>query len=549
MPEAGQHPGPGSDGTEALELRHVSKKFGGVTVLSDATLCVRSGEVHALLGQNGAGKSTLVRILSGFYLPEPGAEVRVWGVTARLPIAEPVKLGLGLVHQDLPFVDGLSIIDNLGAGTHYNRQRSRPLRPGREAAKAAALLSEFNIRLDPRDPITTATQAERSLLNIARTIRGLREYGHSRFILLLDEPTSYLPQTEATQLLERVRSLTAEGSAVLFITHRLKEALTWCDTISVLRNGVLVQTSPAREIDEHRLEYLMFGTSPEAMPHAEEAAAAAAARPAAALQASNIAGRALRRVSLELRAGEITGVTGLTGMGQDELPYLLSGAMTPTGGSLAVAGKPVRLTPKTAPEHGIILVPGNRQRDGLWMDGTVLENITITQLLAVSRHGLLARRRERVAAMSLIDRYGVVPPSPVRQCRTLSGGNQQKVLLARALSGDTRVLLLHEPTQGVDVGSARDIMRIVVKMAQQGAAVCVCSSDFALIAALSHRVLILTHGQISAELGTGAIDEETIAACAQGLRGGQGDPPPGSPSEPGAARPTAGRRHADADEL
>ena len=216
---------------------------------------------------------------------------------------------------------------------------------------------------------------------------------------------------------------------------------------------------------------------------------------------------------------------------------------------MQVAGKPARLTPKTAPEHGIILVPGNRQRDGLWMDGTVLENITITQLLAVSRHGLLARRRERVAAMSLIDRYGVVPPSPVRQCRTLSGGNQQKVLLARALSGDTRVLLLHEPTQGVDVGSARDIMRIVVKMAQQGAAVCVCSSDFALIAALSHRVLILTHGQISAELGTGAIDEETIAACAQGLRGGQGDPPPGSPPEPGAARPTAGRRHADADEL
>lgn len=503
----------------AIEIRNFSKRFGGVTALDDVSLSIRPGEVHALLGQNGAGKSTLIKLLSGFYAPDPGAELSLWDRQVKFPITSAPSIGLGLVHQDLPFVETMSIVDNLGAGAHYQLHRRRLILPRRESRRAGDLLREFGLRLRPEDPLTSATQSERSLLNIARTIRGLREHGHKRYVLLLDEPTSYLPQTEATRVLEMARHLAAEGSAVLFITHRLKEAVAWSDTVSVLRNGQLVATSATKELDERQLEDLMFGAVP-AVTEAPGQVVNDSTRPALAV--SGLSGRVLTDISFEIRPGEILGVTGLAGMGHDELPYLVTGALRRRRGRIELDGAAAQMDPVSAPRRGVILVPGNRQRDGLWVEGSVQENLSISQLGALTRWGLLRKPQERSFTSKLIDQYGVLPPAPDRPCRTLSGGNQQKVLLARALAGATRVLLLHEPTQGVDVAASREIMNIITGIAAAGTAVCVCSSDFALVAALSHRVLVLEYGRLRFELRGSDVAEDEIARRSQGFTRAEG---------------------------
>jgi ribose transport system ATP-binding protein len=496
----------------ALDVRHVSKTFSGVRVLSDLSLTFESGQVHALLGQNGAGKSTFVKILAGYHSADEGSQISVWGEQAHLTTTNGPRLGIGIVHQDLPFADGLSVIDNLGAGPHFDGHRWRLINWRAEEREARQLLDEFEIPIDPRAQLATLTPAERAVLNIARTIRGLRMFSRDKFVLVLDEPTSYLSQHDSARVLQQAKTLAERGCAIIVITHRIKEALRWADSVSVLSSGHLVGTRPCSGSTVEDIELMMFGTAAHRSQVGEAGYADAGATPL--LEAKGISGSVVTGIDFRLRRGQVIGFAGLVGMGQDELPYLLFGDRPMTGGELLLDGRPWKPSPHDAVRRGVVLVPGNRQRESVWLEGSALENLTLINLKKVSKGPFLLRRKEREYASSLVSDFSVVPPDILRVAQTFSGGNQQKLVLARILATSPEIVLLHEPTQGVDAASSRAILDLAAGAAMRGAAVAVFSSDAADLAQICSEVSIVSEGRISRILRDDEIDEDTItAAC------------------------------------
>lgn len=502
-----------SDPVVALEK--VSKSFDGVTVLHEVDLAILPGEVHGLVGENGSGKSTLVKILAGMHTPDRGARVRLRGRTVPLPVRDPLRHGLAVVHQDLALVASMSVADNVGIATGFERPLAAPIDRRREARIVGELAASFGLALDPNRPVGELSPAERAVVAILRALRGLGE-GRRGSAIVLDEPTAALPRGESLRLLELLRRLARNGTAVLYVSHRLSEVLALCDRISVLRNGRLVATRDAARSHQPEIARLMLGYElGDFYPDKR-----AGARETVRLEVRDLSGGAVRGVSLEVGAGEILGVTGLAGMGHDDLPYLVAGGRKRRAGTVSVDGRlvdgrPVDGSVRSAKRAGVELVPGDRQRDALWLGGTVAENLTLPRLGELWRGLRIRPKRELELAAREMRRFGVQPPAPSLEIAKLSGGNQQKVVLARSLWRSPRVLLLHEPTQGVDVGAKKEILGVVRGAAAGGAAVVVCSSDFEEVAQLCHRVLILRYGTVSAALGPGDISEDRILALAQ----------------------------------
>ena len=368
-----------------------------------------------------------------------------------------------------------------------------------------------DLDLDLAQPVSELPLATRAMIAILRAMRQLSSYGEQH-LFLLDEPTAYLPKEEVARLMGMMRAIAATGSGVVFISHKLGEVLDVCDRITVLQGGLKVDTVSSSESTQNRLVNLMLGYDiGEFYPSKAETQAGEVL-----LSVEAMAGRTLRDVSFQLAAGEILGITGLTGMGQDELPYLIVGVQEPTADSARVVlrGREVKLTPASALKQKVTLLPADRAKHGVWTAASALENITLPYLSTYYRKGLLDSRRQLRDTTELITRFQVQPPQPSRTVAAFSGGNQQKIQLAKGLQAEPDVLLLHEPTQGVDAGARKEILEMTKAAAARGAGIVIFSSDFEQLAYLCKRVLVLTDGRITGALdGSEVTEDQILRAC------------------------------------
>lgn len=494
----------------ALEIEGMSKSFGGVQALADVTFRVEPGEVHGLIGHNGAGKSTLIKIIAGYHMPDAGT-ADVWGLPVSFPVRSHQQLGIAVIHQDLALVQSMSVLENLGISSSFETRGLRPVSWARERIRCQELLERFDLDIDVAQSVSELQLATRAMIAILRAVRQLSTYGEQH-LFLLDEPTAYLPKEEVARLMEMMRAIAASGSGVVFISHKLGEVLDVCDQVTVLRGGLKVGTISARESTQADLVSLMLGYDiGDFYPTKADTRSGDVL-----LAVEGMTGRTARDISFQLSAGEILGITGLTGMGQDELPYLIAGVHASPAASARVLlrGLEIKLTPRNALKHGVTLLPADRAKDGVWTAASALENITLPHLWTYFRNGLLDSRRQLGDTAELVSRFQVQPPDPTRTVAAFSGGNQQKIQLAKGLQAEPDVLLLHEPTQGVDAGARKEILELTKAAAGRGAGVAIFSSDFEQLAYLCERVLILTDGRITAALeGAEVTEDQILRAC------------------------------------
>jgi ribose transport system ATP-binding protein len=504
------------DAQPALELRGVSMHFGGVYALNEVDFEVAPGEVHALLGQNGSGKSTLIKIITGYHTPNAGS-MRAWGQDVPLPVRHPHDHGIAVIHQDLALVDGISVSDNIGLSVGFGTKLVRSVPRRGERARNQAVLDALglDVRLDA--DVATLSAAERSGVAIARAMRTLRERDE-RHIFILDEPTASLSDAEAQRVVRLMRSVAEQQASVVFISHRLQEVLEVADRVTVLRDGRRVATGPARDATADSLVADMLGRALESYyPDKSDAVT-----DSVLLELRGVAGPGVASADVRVHEGEVVGLTGLAGMGHDEIPYLVAGAKRLRAGAMTVAGENIAgLGLAELAARGVALVPANRQRDGGWLAATAEENITLPQLRRYFSRGLLRRGRERRDSRSLMERLGVRPPDPTRELASFSGGNQQKVVLAKWLAMKPRLLALDEPTQGVDAGAKREILELVVGCAREQGGVLLASGDYEQLANVCNRVYVFYRGRVVAQLVGDQITEDALLVAAQAVGGGE----------------------------
>ncbi len=497
----------------ALVLRDLSKSFGGARALDGVSLTVAGGEVHGLLGENGSGKSTLIKILAGYHSPDAG-ELEVYGQPVKLPLrpGQFRSLGMDFVHQDLGLIPSLSVIENLNVGELASTSRLH-ISWTRERQKAEQTFARYGLRLDPRARVADLTPVERALLAIVRAVEGMRTSvagAEGRGLLVLDEPTVFLPRTGIDQLFTLVREIAASSASVLFVSHDLDEVREITDRITVLRDGHVVGTVVTSETNEAELVRMIIGRQLETLvPETHELS-----ERGVEIAIDGLTGGTLQNVSLELQKGEVLGLTGLVGSGFEELPYFLFGAWRPERGKLRLHGSEhelVGLTPVKALAAGIALVPADRQTDGVIGSLPVYDNILLRSLGNFFKTGLLRRRQMLGHARRLMSEFDVRPGDPRMVYASLSGGNQQKALLAKWLNRRPQLLLLHEPTQGVDVGARQQIFSLVRDAAATGTSVICASSDYEQLAAICDRVLIFARGRLVEQLVGDDVTKERIA--------------------------------------
>ena len=487
-------------------IRGVSKTFGNRRVLDSIAFNFPAGTVHGLIGANGSGKSTVIKILAGYHDPDHGdGQLEIRGETYDLPIHHGSRrhIGLGFVHQDLGLASAMSVAENLFIDDLAPHPLSR-VTWSRLQDRAHELLSRVGgERVSAERTIAEISPVDRAIVAIARAVSKLRTGG----LLVLDEVTTFLPRDDVELLFKLMRNVCNEGMSVLFVSHRLEEIRATCSTVTVLRNGALAASRVVAETSDDTLITDIVGTElGDLYPRRH------APQPKSRLAVRGVVGRGLGPVSFDASVGEIVGVTGLRGMGHESLPYLLYGDGA-TKGIVTVDGVELDLTSSTIPEilgSGIRLVPGDRLRQGAIASATVQENITLPFIAEFFRGGRLRTKHERRIAVELLDAFGVKPSDPEYLYGRLSGGNQQKVLLARWLRSTPKLLLLDEPTQGVDIGARKELFARIVQAAIDGATVIYVSTETEDLAELCHRVLIVRDGQIVKTLSEGELTEGHI---------------------------------------
>lgn len=520
-PSAPAAPGEGrsAGGGPLLVVRGLSKSFGPTRALRRVDLAIAHGEVRGLVGENGSGKSTLVKVLAGYHVPDPGGEVLVGGDRLALPLtgAEARRAGLHFVHQDLGLIPALSVTENLYAD-RYSVGRSRSIRWRQEHARARASLARFGVEVDPATALSSLPMEQRVMVAIVRALEGIQgaegeaSRGGRRGVLVLDEPTVSLPKAGRERLRAMVAEVVAAGHGVLFISHYPDEVLSWADRVTVLRDGSVVADRPTTELSERDLVELIIGRALD--ERALRAGLESTASTEGEIMLEGLDDGELRGVGLGIRSGEVLGVTGLLGSGFEELCQALAGARRPRRGVLRIGGRVHELrqhSPRAARAAGIAFVPQDRLREGGSAALSLEENLSLAIL---ERHrGLLGRIRHRELereVRGLLEEFNVRPPRPEAKLRELSGGNQQKVVMAKAMASHPKLLVLLEPTQGVDVGARGEILEKVRHVAMSGSAVVLGSTDAEQLAQVSDRVIVLRRGQVVAELTGADITKDRI---------------------------------------
>jgi ribose transport system ATP-binding protein len=490
----------------ALVVRNLSKTFGPQVALDAVDLEIGPGEIHALVGQNGSGKSTLVKIVAGYHVPDEGSRAEIAGRPFTLGSSAAAReAGIRFVHQDLGLVERMTVSDNFRLEGGKGNSRLSPIRRRHERTAARQALAALGYDVAPTASISALAESERTAVAIARALDGF-ENGP---LLVLDEPTASLPGPEVARLFTALRRIAAGGTAILFISHHLDEVLGLADYVTVLRDGRRVATSHVGELSHDSLVELMLGRQLLAATAVHELVTdTAEGQPV--LEVKGLFGASVADLDVEIRAGQVIGIAGLTGSGREEVAALLTGRV-PRGGDVVVSGRTIRPgDPRAAVEAGMCYVPADRLAQALLPSACVRENLTIADLKPFWHAARLRRRVERRDAEKWIARLDVRPRQTEKPVLELSGGNQQKVVMARWLRVEPSVLVLDEPTQGVDVGSKADIHRLVEQAAVGGAVVVVCSTDADELARLSTEVIVLRRGRAAVRLHGGEINRERI---------------------------------------
>ena len=493
-----------------LRIAGLSKTFGATRALVDAALEIRPGEIHALMGSNGSGKSTLIKALAGYHTPDPGAVAEFDGT--RFDLGRAVPDNLRFVHQDLGLVLELNAMDNLALHGGFARGALGRVRWGDQERETHRVLERFGVDLDIHRPLAAATPVERTVVAIAAALQG---WDGGPGVLVLDEPTAVLPHDEVERLFAMVREVRSAGTSVLYVSHRLDEIFELADRVTVLRGGRVIATRPVSGIDAAGLAGLMVGEEVDPGYRAP-----VAARPDApvVLEARDIRGRWLRGVDLDVHRGEIVGIAGLAGAGVLELPYVIAGcAAHPVSGRLRLPERASEwIDAADARDLDIPLVPADRGREGIIAEFAVSENLSLSVLGGLGRRGRLDRRAEALLVDRWSQRLGVVAAGPGAPISTLSGGNQQKVVVARCLARDPALLVLCEPTAGVDIGTRVAIYELIAKLSRNGLTVLLSSSDPGDVLAMCTRVVVLRGGRVAAELGGEGLTEHALVSAMEG---------------------------------
>jgi rhamnose transport system ATP-binding protein len=483
----------------------VSKDFGGVQALRDVSLEIAQGTVHGLVGENGAGKSTLGKILSGVIRPDRGAvEIAGSAVTLRSP-HDALAHGVTTMAQEISLVPDRSVIENVMLGIEdatFGIVRRASLERQFER-----LCEEVGFALAPHALVGQLRPADQQKVELLRAV------ARNAQIIIMDEPTATLTADEIDTLLSTIRSLRARGTTILYVSHFLREILAISDTVTVMRDGEIIQTSPAIEETPPSLVRAMLGRPLEATFPAKQPVPASAP---VAIAVRGISNSKLKDVSLEVREGEILGLAGLVGSGRSEVLRAIFGADA-ADGQVALAGSEVAIhAPRDAIRAGIAMVPESRKTEGLILDRTLAQNVTLAHPNEVSRGGVVNRRREQATVGGLLSRLKVGVERSGSPVQTLSGGNQQRVLFAKWLLRRPRVLLADEPTRGIDIGSKRDIYDLLRELATEGVAIVLVSSEVEELIGLAHRIVVMRNGKATAELSDEQITEQQVISAAFG---------------------------------
>jgi ribose transport system ATP-binding protein len=480
-----------------VRIRGLSKTFVGTRALIDVDLDLARGEIHALLGGNGSGKSTLIKTLAGIYSPDAGSDLTVGEIhtSSGLSPDQAKAAGVHVVHQDLAVFPDLSIAENIALGHGYPGGAGRRIKWSELRARTQKLIERFDISGEPDTELRLLSKANHTLVAIARALQDQDDAKGG--VLILDEPTSALPETEADHLLRMLRRYASAGQAILYVSHRLDEALELADTVTILRDGRKVGTYDAAGLTEARLVQLMIGRSvDEVFPEIPPSIDAGELLVVRGLRAGP-----LRDVSFEVRPSEIVGVAGLLGSGRTELLRALFGDLPVERGEIFLEGARQRLgSPADAMRAGIAYIPEDRGRDAAFLDLPVFSNLTMPNVADYWTRLHMSYGAMRKVTRSAIADFGVKAASEGALLSTLSGGNQQKVIVARWLRREPKLLLLDEPTQGVDVGARADIYASVKKAVATGAAALLVASDLEELAHVSDRVIVIRRGRIAGEL-------------------------------------------------
>lgn len=492
-----------------LKLSNISKSFPGVKSLDDVSLTFQAGQIHTLVGENGAGKSTLMKIISGAYKPDEGTleldgQLRTWKTPH-----DSKEAGIHIIYQELNLFSELSVAENIVIG-EQPRTRFGLIDRKRRRQIATETLERLGHPLDPDALVKTLSVADQQMIEIAKALVGETK------LLILDEPTAVISGREAQLLFERMRAMRDQGVAVIFISHRLDEVTEISDIVSVLKDGVLIGTHPVEDMTHDRIISMMVGRELKELypPKPDITPASKALMPV--LKVENLSlGRRVRDVSFVLHPGEILGFAGMIGAGRTEVAHALFGSVKRDSGNVELDGKPHRQgSPEASIRAGIGFVTEDRKIEGLFDNMSVAANITPARLSDVTAGLRLDSSRERTIALDEIERFDIATDSPDTMVIGLSGGNQQKALIARWVRACDRVLILDEPTRGVDVGAKAEIYKIIRQLADAGIGIILISSELPELIGLSDRVIVMREGVISGELNGADLTEQAIMAMA-----------------------------------
>ena len=491
-----------------IAFSSITKRFGGVTALAEVSFTIDRGECHGLMGENGAGKSTLGKILAGIH-PADAGELRIDGVphTFRSP-REAVRAGVGMVHQELAFCPDLTVAENLCLG-RYPRLANRLVDRRAMTDRAHQLLGEIGVTLDVAQTMHALTTGQEQLVQIAAAV------GTGANILVFDEPTSSLSERESQHLFQLIARLKQRGVTLIYISHRLPEVLHLCDRISVLRDGHYIGTLDRANATQDQVVQMMIGRSVREFFPQHLAAPAGDVK----LRVANLSSPGkFTNVSFTIRAGEVVGFAGLVGSGRSEIAQAIFGLDAAATGTVELAGAPLPLGRcRQALRRGLGLIPEDRKRQGLILMMSCRRNFSLVILDRLRRWGLLNHRQEARAAGQLFDRLRVKTPSLETPVSSLSGGNQQKVVIAKWLARPLQVLIVDEPTRGVDVGAKAEIHGLIDELAQQGCAVLLISSELPEVINLSTRILVLRAGRLVGEIPRADATAESLLRLMAGI--------------------------------
>ncbi|WP_336659866.1 sugar ABC transporter ATP-binding protein [Leucobacter sp. USHLN153] len=500
-------------GAARLSVTGLKKAFAGVPALKGVELVIQPGEIHGLLGANGCGKSTLIKILAGFYQADEG-EIVVNGENHPVPLG-PRGLrdsGVAFVHQDLGLVPGSTVLEHMALDAYGAGAALKSVAWREERARVQELLARFEVHIDPDVMVEVLSPVQRAMVAVVRAVGAQERVSGTRgSLLILDEPTVFLPREEVELLFSLLRRLKSQGDSVLLVSHDLDEVLAVTDRVTVFRDGDLVGSRNTPECTRQDIVEMILGAKDEHVPHPP---VRAKDDQTVLLSAEGLTGQRITDLSLELRAGEVVGITGLAGSGFEELPELLYGAHARKAGVIVVDGRQIhKPTPLEMMANRVVLIPSDRKADGAAQELTVVENTALPFFTKYTKGWWIDWADLRKKAVAISEQFNVVPRNTTLPFSSLSGGNQQKALLGKWFDTKPRVMLLNEPTQGVDIGARREIFKLLRAAVADGMTVLCATSDYEQLVELADRVIVLENGRASNELHGADITKDSLAGA------------------------------------